>query len=695
MKRILATVLSLSLIVSALTLLSSCASHPDDEDIRSYYVGALYDFDPVKNYTNDEAMEVFSLLYEPLFDLKADGTVDYALVREYTYDADKNELKLVIRDTCWSDGTRVTAYDVVYAWKRILACDFENQAAPLLYDIYNAYECKMSMIDEKTGRPIGADDLGVEVDYDDDRILYVKLEEGVDVKAFLRNLTSVAVTALDEDVVAARPEYWAKRSATIQTSGPFTVAVFDLNQEEEAGGYFFLGRNVYYQLPEGTELGDLTRFVIPELISSIGLNIDQLDPERTEKGQSNRVPTYQANRLDTQTQDFMDGLTKAYLETVFFVGDLSLAKRAELKENANLVQKDLMSTYSYVFNMNNPSSQLTMDTDFRIGLSMMIDREKIVNKVVFGKAATGFVSYGVYNGGTAGTSFRGAADEEGSLIKESSAGKAKMRDAVETALATYTPATADDLERLRLTAEAEGLPFDRSQYILVNDDDKPVITLLCHNSEEDEAIAKLVQKEVDDIIELNIVCKTYVLATEEIYADASAVENERTTILFDGHAMAYDRDEDGNLYYYNSDDTLRANPMCFDIIAMDYQMLSTDAFVSLASFSSAYSGNGIDPANGYAPKVSTSGWQNDRYDAKLAAAFAEKDLDKRAVLLHEAEEILLSEMPIIPIMFNVNFALISNRLKDVKVTECGYFDMSRAYVENYANLPSKLSEDAE
>ena len=128
---------------------------------------------------------------------------------------------------------------------------------------------------------------------------------------------------------------------------------------------------------------------------------------------------------------------------------------------------------------------------------------------------------------------------------------------------------------------------------------------------------------------------------------------------------------------------------------MDYQMLSTDAFVSLASFSSAYSGNGIDPANGYAPKTSTSGWQNDRYDARLAEAFAEKDLDKRAVLLHEAEEILLSEMPIIPIMFNVNFALISNHLKDVKVTEYGYFDMTRAYVENYANLPSKLSEDAE
>ena len=697
MKRILALVLSLSLLASMMTLLSSCASYTENEDISSYYVGALYDFDPVKNYTNDEAMEVFSLIYEPLFDLKADGSVDGALVKEYQYNEEKNELKLVLRDTCWNDATRITANDVVYAWKRILACDFENQAAPLLYDIYNAYECKMSVIDEKTGRPIGADDIGVVVDYDDDRILYVTLEEGTDVNGFLRNLTSVAVTALDEDTVSLQPEYWAKRTATIQSSGPFTVSVLDLNQK--TGGYFFLGRNIYYNMEEGAEVSDLTKYVIPELISTVGLDIDQLKP-REGDGDTNRVPGHMATRLDQKVEDFMKGLEDTYLETIFFVGDLSLAKRAELAQSANLVKSDMMSTYSYVFNMNNPSSQLANMKDFRVGFSMVIDRAAIVNKVVFGKAATGFVSYGVYNGASSDTSFRSAADAQNALIGETNVaqGKAKMQAAVNEALATHTPATAYQIERYKAEADAAGIEFDRNQYILVNNQGKPVVTLLCHNTEEDEAIAKLVASAVSDVVELKTVYKTYIYATEEIYLDAGVVatnEAQRATILFDGHAMAWERDANGNLYYYNLNDMTRSNPMTFDIIAMDYQMLSTDAFASLASFSSSYSGNGIDPTKNYAAKNSTSGWQSDAYDAKIAAAFAEKDLDKRAAILHEAEALLMEEMPIVPIMFNENFALVSDKLKDVKVDERGYFDMTRAYVEGYESLPSKLDEGQE
>jgi len=692
MKRILALVLSLSLLVSMMAILSSCASYTDNEDISSYYVGALYDFDPVKNYTNDEAMEVFSLIYEPLFDLKADGSVDGALVKEYKYDAEKNQLTLVLRDTCWNDSTRVTAYDVVYAWQRILACDFENQAAPLLYDIYNAYECKMSALDPLTGRTIGPDDIGLLVDYDDDRILHVTLEEGTDVNGFLRNLTSVAVTALDEDVVSVQPDYWARRTATIQSSGPFTVRTLDFNQD--SGGYFFLGRNVYYRMEEGAEISDLTKYVIPALVSTVGLDIDQLSASES------KIPGYMKDRLDEKVADFMDGLENTYLETVFFVGDLSLEKRAELKENANIVMKDMMSTYSYVFNMNNPTSQLAAMKDFRVGFSMVIDRAKIAEKAVFGKAATGFVSYGVYDGASAGTSFRTAQDAEGSLIGDAKAtqGKNKMKAAVDAALAAYIPLTADEIEYERLVAERDGKEFDRSKYLLVNNSGKPIITLLCHNSEEDAAIAKIVSDAVKSVVELKVVSKTYVYATDEIYLNASVPTNNEAqlaTILFDGHAMAWERDENGNMYYYEAKDRARANPMTFDLFAMDYQMLSTDAFASLATFSSAYSGNGIDPAKNYAAKTSTSGWKNDAYDALIASAFAEKDLDKRAEILHEAEELLLSEMPIVPLMFNVNFALVSDRLKDVTVDERGYFDMTRAYIEGYESLPSKLEENAQ
>lgn len=43
---------------------------------------------------------------------------------------------------CWSDGTAVSANDVVYAWKRLLEVDASYSAAALLFDIKNARAAK-------------------------------------------------------------------------------------------------------------------------------------------------------------------------------------------------------------------------------------------------------------------------------------------------------------------------------------------------------------------------------------------------------------------------------------------------------------------------------------------------------------------------------------------------------------------------
>lgn len=44
------------------------------------------------------------------------------------------QMVLTLNNTCWSDGTYVSANDVVYAWKRILEPDFTSEACALLYD---------------------------------------------------------------------------------------------------------------------------------------------------------------------------------------------------------------------------------------------------------------------------------------------------------------------------------------------------------------------------------------------------------------------------------------------------------------------------------------------------------------------------------------------------------------------------------
>ena len=102
----------------------------------------------------------------------------------------------------------------------------------------------------------------------------------------------------------------------------------------------------------------------------------------------------------------------------------------------------------------------------------------------------------------------------------------------------------------------------------------------------------------------------------------------------------------------------------FDVLGVEYQMYSTNAFTALCGFSSTLNGNGVsygfDETTGqssYVAKLHCTGFSDATYDEIIARAYAEKDLDKRAAILHEAEEYLLSQMPIMPIVYNQNYYL--------------------------------------
>jgi oligopeptide transport system substrate-binding protein len=56
--------------------------------------------------------------------------------------------------------------------------------------------------------------------------------------------------------------------------------------------------------------------------------------------------------------------------------------------------------------------------------------------------------------------------------------------------------------------------------------------------------------------------------------------------------------------------------------------------------------------------LNDSGWSNARYDELLALASQENDRARRAQLMHEAEEIILEELPVIPIYFYVTKRLV-------------------------------------
>ncbi|MBP3378757.1 MAG: peptide ABC transporter substrate-binding protein [Clostridia bacterium] len=136
----------------------------------------------------------------------------------------------------------------------------------------------------------------------------------------------------------------------------------------------------------------------------------------------------------------------------------------------------------------------------------------------------------------------------------------------------------------------------------------------------------------------------------------------------------------------------------FDVIAIDMNMLSTDAFSALAQFAVPFSGNGVDMySENYDLYTHVTGYANEEYNALIASAFAEKDRAKRAELLHQAEEMLLQDMPVVPLVFLQDAYLTHKDLSKVKTTYYGVRDFRDTKLKNYMKYKAATdtTEDAE
>ncbi len=131
----------------------------------------------------------------------------------------------------------------------------------------------------------------------------------------------------------------------------------------------------------------------------------------------------------------------------------------------------------------------------------------------------------------------------------------------------------------------------------------------------------------------------------------------------------------------------------FDVMALDLQAISTDAFGVLAPFAKAFAGQAIDMAGqNYELQPHITGFDSEAYNAKIEEAFAEKDLAKRAAILYEAEKMLLDEMPVIPVVFNVDAYMVNNKFSGVKNTWFGMRYFNKAKLSGYEELKPGYEE---
>ncbi len=374
MKKILALMLAALCMIS---VFAGCSGTNENEEVDkgaeiTAYIGDFpYDLDPSRAYFNSDMLKYYSLIYESLTTLDSKGKLTKnGLASDWEYELDERDglMKLVIklRNTSWSDGIAVSADDVIYAWKRLLAPENSNPAAALLFPIYNAQEAKQGLV---TIDDVGFSSLN-------SKTVEIIFEEGfTDVEFFLQTLASPVFTPLRESYVSghddwAQPIETKKTRAgedainTLVTNGPFVVKTYTSDN-------IVLERSTYYRNLGADQ--DFTKYVNPyRIIINFTNNIDD------------QITSYE------NTEEF-------------FVGDFSPAGYESYKKKTDSVPAH--SAYTYYFNANN---ELLSDARVRKALSIALDREEIAriasggydgsegDTVMIGaEAATGFVPTGV------------------------------------------------------------------------------------------------------------------------------------------------------------------------------------------------------------------------------------------------------------------------------------------------------------
>ena len=582
MKKIFSLVLVLSLLLGSALVLSSCGV-PENEgaQIPVYLGEPIYDFDPTDYYVDSNADQLMSLLYEPLFTVNKNGKLKEAAAKKYEVDEEERTITIELRETYWSDGSRVLASDYIYAWRDVILDPTKsNPAAALFYDIENAVEIKKG---EASSYEFGATGSLYEI-----TIVY---REGADYEQLLKNLSSVATAPLRQNGVAQSSSYWAKSVNSIYTNGPFKVDTLDYED-----GILTLTRNLgYHQNPNKK---DYDNQVNPYILST----------EFEVAGKT----------VELTYSDIED-------KAIFIMTDSTLADKSANKGEAKVY--DDLSTYTYVFDTTNP---LFANKDVRKALSLVIDRNAIISAITFGKAADGFIAP------------LAAKDIEQSLIS-ASANKAAAED---------------------LLAGVNFAGISKSFTLTVNDD------------EESIAIAEIVKAAWESLgFSVTIDAVGTIESTIIDFANNTNINVKDSKIQY-----LVKEASKGNVQY--------------DVIAVDWQMYSTDPFVALAALTSDINGCGAIFNDAETTlRSNISGWSNAEYDALINAAYSTTNDDARNGYLKDAEKLLMEEMPIIPLVFNETYVFTAKGISKVNVDGLGNLNFTDTKLRKYEKYLPETEEE--
>lgn len=158
-----------------------------------------------------EANVFIKLLFDGLMRRAPDGSTVCAVAESYEVSKDRLTYTFQLRDSFWSDGTPLVAYDFEYAWKTLLSPDFSTPFSSFFRPILNARKAKKGEV------PI--DEVGVNAI--DDKTLIVKLE--YQAPYFIELTAHTLYSPVNHKMDQAHPDWSMKNSSDFICNGPFRL----------------------------------------------------------------------------------------------------------------------------------------------------------------------------------------------------------------------------------------------------------------------------------------------------------------------------------------------------------------------------------------------------------------------------------------------------------------------------------------
>jgi len=309
-----------------LQLLAGCGKPsssylPKKQELRLNLKSEPPTLDPRKA-TDTTSVSVLNLCFEGLTRMNPENEPTLAAAQSFTLSEDQACYTFTLRDSLWSDGHPVTAYDFEKTLKTMLNPLFPCEFAADLYIIKHAKPAKLGKC--------GLDQVGVIAL--DEKTLQIQLEHPV--PYFLSCLASHAFFPTPSHVVEKNPQWLDQEYVS---NGPFYL------KERQYHLSMLLKKNPYYWDKEQVRLETVHLALIQDELTELSM--------------------FENAELDWAGYPLSNLPTEAL---------------PSLLQEGILNQYEIAGTYSYVFN----TTQFPFNNaQIRRALSLAINREEIVNNI--------------------------------------------------------------------------------------------------------------------------------------------------------------------------------------------------------------------------------------------------------------------------------------------------------------------------